>query len=254
MTEKTEIIQRWDRFLRKMEERFDQSLQQAEDACLEHLIATNYDYYTVILAWQGMKSQIYNLIKKIEQTWDDKVKPEMEKYSDLWTDEVSKLFNIQGKLNIKLTRFERILQGKLSQQFYDHAIQTTNQHFKCTQCHAELEIKKDLFRTQYITCTYCNAVNTFEADCKFSQIGWGIIDNIAKHKALNEYDAFIEAEMIENEQRIEKYTSALCRETYLSYLKRFFDERIKFMPDLIKDKEKDIDLGMKKMFGYDYAK
>ena len=77
MTTKTELIQRWDSFLEKMESRYTESLQQAEEACLAQLVETDYDYYTVFRSWMGIKAQINQIVAKIDETWSDKVRPQM---------------------------------------------------------------------------------------------------------------------------------------------------------------------------------
>ena len=77
MNTKEELIQRWDGFLKKIEDRFHESLKHAEEACSEQLVATDYEYETVMRSWQGMKAQIHELIRKIYDTWHAKVEPEM---------------------------------------------------------------------------------------------------------------------------------------------------------------------------------
>ena len=143
-----------------------------------------------------MKSQIDNILLKIDETWEDKVRPQMIAISNndyFYEDEGFKAEKLSDKLHEIMERFQTVLEGKLSQQFYNHAITIANQDFNCSQCGSPLTIKKDLFRAQYITCTACNSVNTFEPETKFIQIGWNIIDNIITLQCLPLHDKIDES-------------------------------------------------------------
>jgi hypothetical protein len=237
MATKKELIQRWDAFLQKIEMRYIESLQQAEEACLEQLIETDYDYYTVFRSWQGMKAQIDNILLKIDETWEDKVRPQMEAISDndyFYEDEGFKAEKLSDKLHEIMERFQTVLEGKLSQQFYNHAITIANQDFNCSQCSSPLTIKKDLFRAQYVTCTACNSVNTFEPETKFVQIGWNIIDNIVALQCLPLHDKMDESLEKIKELRKEHHTDEVWntyKDTYFTYWETFFKERIKLKSD-----------------------
>jgi hypothetical protein len=75
----------------------------------------------------------------------------------------------------------------VSQKFYDHAIQFLNEDFHCTQCSGKLEVKKDIFRSHYVGCDYCNTTNTFTPNDKIANLRW-VVDNIAASKALRQWD------------------------------------------------------------------
>ncbi|KPM32540.1 Hypothetical protein I595_958 [Croceitalea dokdonensis DOKDO 023] len=234
MGDQQELINRWDAFLKKIEARFSESLQHAEAACLEQLVETDHDYETVYRSWQGMKAQIHELIQKIDAVWHGKVRPEMQAVGDFYNEEGYKASDTNDRLIDELFRFERILEGKLSQQFYDHAIQIANKKASCSQCDADLEIKKDIFRAQYITCGYCNAVNTVEPETKFIKIGWGIIDNIAALKAQPEYDAMEKAsDTLSKQRKTERDDShwSAYENAYYAYWEKYFNERIKLNSD-----------------------
>lgn len=233
MVTKQELISRWDKFLNQIETRFNESLQQAEEASLDLLEESDYDYHKTMQAYTGMKGQIQNLIQKIDKTWDDKVRPQMEEVFENtdWVDETVKGNELSVKLWEKMRRFEVVLEGKLSQIYYNHAIQIADMDFHCSQCNAKLQIDKRIFRSQYITCDYCDTVNTFEPEAKYSQIGWGIVDNIVNLNLLEEKKVLEETyhTIKENahfgkaaEQDWENY-----RTQYLAYHEHFFKERIK---------------------------
>ena len=183
------LVEKWDAFLEKIETRFTESLAPAEEAVLDQLEEGNYDMVSNMTAWSGIKSQLLKLEDKIETTFDEKVGPQMLEYIERWDliDQDQKGVKLRESFRPRIERFEIILEGKVAQRFYNHAIQFLNEDFHCTQCSGKLEIKKDIFRTHYVGCDYCNTTNTFTPNNKITEIRW-VVDNIAKHKALKEWD------------------------------------------------------------------
>jgi hypothetical protein len=252
MATKEELIQRWDAFLIKIEERFNQSLQHAADACKEQLVDTNYEYDTVMRSWGGMKAQINDLIEKIDQTWDTKVGSAMKAVGDFYSDENDKAYDLNHKLTFALEAFQRELEGELSEQFYNHAILIANKKASCTQCNADVAIRKDIFRAQYITCGYCNTVNTIEPETKFLNIGWGIVDNIAALRTTDKYNIMLKAVDSLQEQRkpvAESYWTAY-EKTYYDYWESFFKEKIKLSSHAEERYEADMDRKRKEFENY----
>ncbi len=229
MNTQTYLIVRWDTFLEKINTRFQESLKHAETACSEQLVETDYEYETVFRSWQGMKAQIHELIRKIDTVWDGKVMPEMRAMGDFYTDEAAKGSQLNDSLTETLFSFERQLEGKLSRAYYDHAIQSADKKSFCTQCDAKLAIRKDIFRAQYISCPYCNTVNTIEPDTKFMKLGWGIIDNIAAMNCQKEYAAMENAlsalhALRKSERGVAEWAS--YENAYYHYWEKYFQERI----------------------------
>ncbi|MFD2589120.1 hypothetical protein ACFSQJ_19505 [Croceitalea marina] len=243
MATQEELVKRWDGFLFKIEERFNDSLRYAEEACKEQLVETDYEYQTVMRSWGGMKAQMYSLIEKIDETWDAKVGPAMEAVGDFASDESDKAYDLRHKLIDALEKFQRKLEGELSQLFYDHAIQIADKKAQCAQCDADIEIQKNIFRAQYITCTYCNAVNTIEPETKFVKIGWGIVDNIAAMRMNKGFEKMQRAVNAIQEYRgkaPEAYWSTY-EDAYFAYWESFFKERINLNADAADRLEQDME-------------
>lgn len=231
---KTELIQRWDSFLKKIEVRFKESLSHAEAACMEQLIESDYDYTTSFRTWLGIKAQIRSIADKIDQVWEEKVEAQMRLEGNFWLDENSKGNRLKDKLYVELNRFETLLEGQMSQCFYEHAIQIANQNFECSQCKAALEIQKDLFRSQYVTCHYCNTVNTFEPENKFVEIGWNVISNIAAMNCIEEYDKMqhLENQVTQSRNHNQGQYIEAYKQAYKDYYTKFFKARIGMQPNL----------------------
>ncbi len=183
------LVEKWDSFLKKIEARFNESLFPAEEAVLDQLEEGNYDMNSNMTAWSGIKAQLLQLADKIETTFVTKVKPQMLEYIEPWEliEQEQKGVKLKESFRPKLQRIEIILEGKVAQKYYDYAIEFLNQDFHCTQCGGKLEIKKDIFRSHYVVCNYCNSTNTFTPSNKITELRW-VVDQIAKYKALKEWD------------------------------------------------------------------
>jgi len=189
------LVEKWDAFLNKMETRFNESLVNAEEALFDNLVESDYDLTPTMTAWQSIKSQLMDLGNKVDKTFDNKVLPQMLEYKEHYDllDEAAKATHLREKIIFKrIDRFEIVLEGKISSRFYDHAVKYLNNDFHCTQCSAKLEVKKDVFHAHYVSCDYCNTVNTFTPNDKISAIRW-IVDNIAKYDAIPEWDLMEQA-------------------------------------------------------------
>ncbi len=250
------LVAKWDVFLEKMETRFNESLVNAKEALLENLEESNYDINPTMTAWHGIKSQLMAMGNKVDTTFDEKVLPQMKAYKEHYDllDEAAKGRHLrEGVIFPKIDRFEIEMEGEVSQRFYNHAIQFLNENFNCTQCSAKIEVRKDIFRAHYVTCDYCNTVNTFTPNDKISQIRW-IVDNIAKLKALNEWDAMQKAEKEFSDLRPPRegqdnafYIAAFEKreKTSRAYWTKYFTERAVYLPEYAETIEHDTDVKMK---------
>ncbi len=240
MSKQKELIARWDNFLTKMEQRFQESVQQGEQAVLESLDENDYNFYTSISTLHAVKSQIAeSLIRKIDDTWYNQVQPAMRADGDYWMDENTKGHNLQEGLYEQLELWQFITEGKLSKKYYEYAIQLVNKSFLCTQCNSPVQIKNSFFKSQYVTCPFCTTVNTFEPETKYTHIGGNVIDNIA---AFNAYDEYISMKKAGRENK------QAYKDAYHIYLERYFTERIKLLPESAVTYDKDIALEMRKNF------
>ena len=250
------LVKKWDTFLNKMETRFNESLINAKEALLENLEESNYDINPTLTAWQSIKSQLMAMGDKIDTTFDERVLPQMLNYKEHYNllDEAAKgRFLREGVIFPKIERFEIEIEGEISNRFYHHAVNFLNENFNCTQCSARIEVRKDIFHAHYITCDYCNTVNTFTPNDKISQIRW-VVDNIAKLKALNEWDKMknVEKEFSNLRPPSKKqdntfYIKAFEKreKTLRAFWTKYFTERSTFLPEYTETIEYDTDVKMK---------
>jgi hypothetical protein len=251
-----ELVGRWNDFLSKIEQKFKESLQLGKQAVLDSLEENNYDYYASDRTLYAIKSQISTtLVDKIDEVSADQVLPAMRADGDYWVDEIAKGHHLREELYRRLTLWEIDIEGMLSQKYYDHAILLINKNFCCRQCKSPLTIRRQFFQSQYVTCLYCNTVNTFEPETKYVQIGWNVVDNIARKNAMEEYRAMQEAGRLKQEAE-PRYSvnstthNELYRDACKKYVERFFTERIKLLPDTAADFTVDVARELKQKFHY----
>jgi len=247
------LVERWDNFLHKMETRFNESLVNAKEALLDNLEESNYDIGPTMTAWFSIKHQLMALGNKVDTTFDEKVLPQMRAYKEDYDllGQILKARHLREEVIFKkIDLFEIEIEGEISQRFYNHAIQFLNKDFNCTQCSAKLQVRKDIFRSHYVSCDYCNTVNTFVPNDKIIKIRW-VVDNIAKYKCINEW---IAKENAENEYKklrswregedISQHKIAIKKweETYWT---KYFTLRSEFLSEYAETIAHDTDVKMK---------
>lgn len=249
------LVEKWESFLGKMEIRFNESLVNAEEALLDNLVESNYDINPTMIAWSGIKSQLQGLRTKIDTTFNERVSPQMLEYIERWDliDEDQKGVRLGEGFLDKIERFEITLEGKIAKRFYNHAVKHLNENFKCTQCSAKIEVNKKVFHTHYVSCDYCNTVNTFTPNNKITQIRWAV-DNIAKFNVITEWDTMTKAQRdfhdirppSEDQDKTEYIKAYKNREdTERLFWTKYFTERSEFLPDYKETIEYDVDNKMK---------
>ncbi|UYQ95466.1 hypothetical protein MKQ68_10180 [Chitinophaga horti] len=232
------LITRWDTFLQKIETRFAESLELGEQAALDSLDESDYDYYVSLRTLTAIRTQIdESLIRKIDETWQYQVYPAMQAEGMSWGDEARKGYALQDALHDRLHLWMMVAEGKLSEKYYTHAIGLINRDFRCTQCNSPLQVKKDFFMSQYVSCRYCGAVNTFEPETKYATIGWNVVDSMSELYAM---PAYLAMRNIPQDNR-EAYANAAR-----AYVEKYIDERIKLLPHTAETREQDIDRKLKR--------
>jgi hypothetical protein len=207
-------------------------------------------------AWQSIKSQLMALGNKVDTTFDEKVLPQMKEYKEHYDllDQGAKATHLRERIIFKkIDLFEIEIEGEVSQRFYNHAIQFLNEDFNCTQCSAKLEVRKDIFRSHYVSCEYCNTVNTFMPNDKISQIRW-VVDNISKYNCKNEWQAMENAEEAYKELRSwsegedmsqHKIKIKNWEDTLRTYWMKYFTLRCEYLPEYAETIAHDTDIKMK---------
>jgi DNA-directed RNA polymerase subunit RPC12/RpoP len=153
---------RWDGFLAKIQERFDELMRESEAGCAALLVQTGGDTIPLSNAWQGMRMRALALREKVSDSWHGQVQ---DKYHDAeaydaadaaWARAEALLDDLEVRLEqIETKIFADAIRNLLSMAAAEQA------HLRCSQCGAELEHAVSL-QTLDVSCRHCGALVTIE--------------------------------------------------------------------------------------------
>ncbi|MCC7158947.1 MAG: hypothetical protein IT281_05365 [Ignavibacteria bacterium] len=185
------MVERWNGFLKKIEGRYYEVLQQTE-APLDGVIA-NIQYDNVIIhnIANGLKNQtVTQLSEKTDQA-ATKFESEMRKAgasSGLTSSERGKTHVLKNWMEIEYLKFEVNLFARAANKILEnvkHHIDETKMH-RCTQCGAELPINVYSFMAVNIKCESCGSVNTYQPDDRVRALEYYVITPLAEQHAFAE--------------------------------------------------------------------
>jgi hypothetical protein len=157
------IDARWDGFLGKIRERFDELMRESEAGCAALLVQTGGDTTPLSNAWTGMRMRALELRAKISDTWSEQVQDkfhDMEAYGRAdaaW----ARAQALDDQIEIELERIEIKIFADALRSLLQMAA-TEQAELRCSQCGAELQNTGVLFEAIDISCRHCSALNTIE--------------------------------------------------------------------------------------------
>lgn len=193
MSEKEQLIQRWDTYIEKITTRCDEMIAQANagtDAFVPQLM---YDTNAVNNAWTGIKGQVFQLDDKLDEGWD-KMDVLMDKagFSSVdWDRERNKLDETKIQLHWKYEKNYTLAMAKAAKQVLFNVKNHINENkmHNCTQCGNPLDINVYTSRAKNIKCDACEAVNTFQPDARVTALESWVLVPLANEFCLAEKEA-----------------------------------------------------------------
>jgi|GEM_PF-908415 len=207
--EATNLQQRWDSFLTKIDDRFQELLTQSATILPQLLDYQDFDTLPFNNAWTGIESQAKDLISKIDQTWADKVSKDWETIQEteeallvkaevsledfhqhfyaLYYSERDKGYLLMRKLEKDLRNYEISTFAAAGRKLQAKAQEILSGNFSCSQCMAQLPVQQSFYRSYYQVCLYCQTTNTFEPGTIARNIEHFALHPLAEEKALPAY-------------------------------------------------------------------
>lgn len=260
------ILQRWDTFLANIENRFHEQLSQAGAVLPSLLDLQDFSTSGFATAWQGIESQMKELIAKIDDTWQEKVSPAFDEIKDA---EEAAIEEAEGDLEAYHGKFYPVyyaaqdkgrgLQHQLEKELHRYQVTTFAEagrrlsakareilsgNFSCSQCKAPLPVQQQFFRSYYHTCEYCQTVNTFEPGTIARNVEHFAVHPLAEEVALTEYFAYWDIEDKYRSQRDDQPQEVYGDEVlavYRIYVEKYLHARIAIIPDYQQQYEKDLE-------------
>lgn len=198
-----ELVQRWDGFLKKIEERFAQIVAEAIAGCDALFDQSQMDPIPITNAMTGVKGQLFDLQRKIDETWNEKVEPLLEQ-SGLKEHEIDRLRkrgrDLYDKMALEFDHTEIRVFADAARKIYAVAKQSMDKQFLCTQCRAELPIPDNIFISVHVSCQFCNTVNTYEPGTIVRMIDF-CAHHLAQETAWEKWVILREAEQVRDYAR-----------------------------------------------------
>jgi hypothetical protein len=168
---------RWDGFLAKIQDRFDELMRESEAGCAALLVQTGGDTIPLSNAWQGMRMRALALRSKVSDSWHDQVQDkyheaEASREGRAWAGEANE--KAYDRADAAWARAEALLDDlevRLEQieiKIFADAIRNLlrmaaaeQAQLRCSQCGAELEHAVSLQSVE-VGCRHCSALVTVE--------------------------------------------------------------------------------------------
>lgn len=183
------LVERWDGFLKKLEARYYEVLQQAEEPLAGVIDGLQYDTIVINNVLMGLKNQtVDQLSEKAEGGWG-KMEAEMEKIGvsrDSISKERDKMDVFKNWLGSEFQVYEVKTYSRAAQKVLENVQKhiDLNKLHKCTQCAAELPINTYSFVAINIKCDSCGSVNTYQPDDRIRALEHYVINKFAEERAL----------------------------------------------------------------------
>ncbi|MCB0721023.1 MAG: hypothetical protein KDC42_01860 [Ignavibacteriae bacterium] len=182
------LCERWDGYLKKLDDRYNDVITQAEAPMQGVVDGLQYDNIIIHNILNGLKNQtVTELSEKVDQGWN-KMRAEMENLGTPW--------DIMSAQQKKGEQFKY----KMNDDFFEYYVNTytraankilenvqrhidENKLHRCTQCGAELPIKVYSFMAVNLKCDSCGSVNTYQPDDRIRALEYYVINQLAEAKA-----------------------------------------------------------------------
>jgi hypothetical protein len=238
MSEKQQLIERWDTYISKIKQRCDEMIAQANQGTDFFIPQLMFDTIAIHNAWQGIKAQVFQLDDKLDEGWNkmedlfdqagsssketekERAKMEEAKIQMHWT--------YEKNLILAQARAARKLLQNVKLHINENKIHT------CTQCGNPLNINIYTFRAMNIKCDACESVNTYTPDERIITLEAWVIVPLANESALAEK----ESEYFAEESRKWKDRKVLNEENIklIEYRKASINKYFQFLIDSIPEK------------------
>jgi hypothetical protein len=227
------LQRRWDDFLTKIETRFHETLDEAEPALVDMLTDDNNSIVAIQHAWSGIRTQLQQLVSRIDDTWSNSLRRQMMEYlpgdaNGDWLIEQERGSTLETRLHDQLDLREIVIMGRVGERLRTEAMASETLTFVCKQCRAPLHVTTDLFTAHYETCQYCSTITTYEPSTRMRSVEWFATDALARWRTLDAWHALRQAsEAVRAARGPAAESLLLAREhAHTAYYRSFLEARI----------------------------
>lgn len=237
MSDKQQVIQRWNAYIDKIKARCDELIAQANagtDAFVPQLM---FDTNAIINAWTGIKGQVFQLDDKIDEGWDkmDSLMEDAGFSSKEWDIENAKSDATRIHMHWQYEKNYILAMAKAARQVLFNVKNHINENkiHTCSQCGNDLNISVYSFRAKNIKCDACEAVNTYKPDDRIIALEAWVLVPLANEQVLAEKEIEYFAE--EKRSYADK-SSSEENKNLIEYRKATINKYYQYMIDSIPEK------------------
>lgn len=222
------LATRWDGFLKKIEGRYYEVLEQTSAPLDDVINGLQYDTVIITNITNGLKNQTVTQLSEKVDSAIDKLEAEMEKAGasrDFKWNQRSKASVIKNWMDIEYSKFEVSLFARAAKKILENVkahVEEKKMH-RCTQCGAELPIKIFSFMAVNMKCESCGSVNTYQPDDRVRCMEYYVITQLAEEHAFPE-----------------KLKARTDKSAMKEYYKKFYGYLIENIPDKKEYYERDL--------------
>lgn len=192
------LVNRWDGFLAKIKDRFNEVLNMSKEPLQELISGLEYDSIVVHNALQGIKNEsVYQLDKKINEAWE-KMDAEMDKLDvnyNLVSPHREKGATTSRWMWDEFERFSVKTFADASRQIEKNirSVVDENAIHNCVSCAGQLPVEIWAFQAVNVICPNCGSVNTYEPDGRVRAME-GVIAAYAQEHAMEEWVKLLDSD------------------------------------------------------------
>ena len=222
------LVTRWNDFLKKIEGRYYEVLQQTEAPLGGVIEGIQYDNVIIHNIANGLKNQTVTQLSEKVDSASSKMEKEMRNAgasSDLINREFSKIHVLKNWMDIEYLKFEVSLFARAAKKILENVKNHINEAklHRCTQCGADLPINVYSFVAVNMKCESCGSVNTYQPDDRVRALEYYVITPLAEEFAFPE-----------------KLKARTNKESIKEYYKKFYGYLMDNVPDKKQFYERDL--------------
>jgi len=244
------LVQRWDAFLKSIQERFEQIMQEARDGCMQLARDSSYDPVPWGNAWGAMERRAKDLDSKIRDTWQEQVEPKFEEAGAppaLIQQQAQKGEALCDWMELEIERTGIQIECTLARELAEIDERERRSGFPCRHCGAPLPAPIT-HQTVNLTCPYCRTVNEYEPGMRTRFIA-NSVDALSKESAWSELVAMRDAERAYHRARPHTIQHIRAWEAAQSaYLRKYLTTRLQYLPDQAASFAKDLASRMEQFY------
>jgi hypothetical protein len=225
--------ERWTAFLDKVEAHVRDLLARAAPALPLLVDLKQFDTTPFANALTAVRLQAGEAIRRIETTWSQKASATLLEALEGEPDAPAQLEAELQRGEERRWQLERLLReaevniaAEAARKLLAEAQRVLAQRFACSQCQAALPLRQQFFRSYYVTCSYCNTVNTFEPGLTARMVEHFAVHALAEAGAQPEYFRHLDAEQRKNARPLAERIAA-----YRTYVDKYLEARLSYLPE-----------------------